>query len=374
MATITGFIEKIKFRNEENGYTVLSVTDQSDGDEVIMVGTLSYAAEGDMIQASGRMIEHPVYGEQLQIESYEMKTPQDAESMERYLGSGAIKGIGAALAARIVRHFKADTFRVMEEEPERLSEVKGISEKMAMAIAEQVEEKKGMREAMMFLQNYGITLNLAAKIYQEYGPKLYSIIKENPYKLADDIPGVGFKMADEILRQGVQGISDLIAVPGLVNLDFADVKTIMLNTGMAHMGIGRSSGENRAEDAAKQATESPLLETSIEGARGVIINITGGPDLGLHEVNTAAELVQRSVDPEANIIFGAVIDPEMKDEITITVIATEFEKEKNMPNMNVDSLVSKAWDKKISSIPTSSDTSSNSNDLDIPSFLRKKQK
>ena len=122
--------------------------------------------------------------------------------MERYLGSGAIKGIGVALAARIVRHFKADTFRVMEEEPERLSEVKGISEKMAMAIAEQVEEKKGMREAMMFLQNYGITLNLAAKIYQEYGPKLYSIIKENPYKLADDIPGVGFKMADETTVSG----------------------------------------------------------------------------------------------------------------------------------------------------------------------------
>src|SRR5699024_3899428 len=121
----------------------------------------------------------------------------------------------------------------------------------------------------------------------------------------------------------------------------ADVKTIMLNTGMAHMGIGRASGENRAEDAAKQATESPLLETSIEGARGVIINITGGSDLGLHEVNTAAELVQRSVDPEANIIFGAVIDPELKDEIVITVIATEFEKEKNMSNMNVDNLVSK---------------------------------
>ena len=182
-----------------------------------------------------------------------------------------------------------------------------------------------------------------------------------------------FKQADEILRQGVQGISDLIAVPGLVNLDFADVKTIMLNTGMAHMGIGRASGENRAEDAAKQATESPLLETSIEGARGVIINITGGADLGLHEVNTAAELVQRSVDPEANIIFGAVIDPDMKDEITITVIATEFEKEKNT-NMNVDNLVSKAWNEKISSIPTSSDSNSNSNDLDIPSFLRKKQK
>ena len=201
MATITGFIEKIKFRNEENGYTILSVTDQMDGDEVIMVGTLAYAAEGDMIEASGRMVEHPVYGEQLQIETYEMKIPQDAQSMERYLGSGAIKGVGAALAARIVRHFKADTFRVLEEEPERLSEVKGISEKMAMAIAEQVEEKRDMRQAMMFLQNYGITMNLAAKIYQEYGPSLYGIIKENPYRLADDISGVGFKMADEIARK-----------------------------------------------------------------------------------------------------------------------------------------------------------------------------
>ena len=182
-----------------------------------------------------------------------------------------------------------------------------------------------------------------------------------------------FKMADDVLRQGVQGISDLIAVPGLVNLDFADVKTIMLNTGMAHMGIGRASGENRAEDAAKQATESPLLETSIEGARGVIINITGGPDLGLHEVNTAAELVQRSVDPEANIIFGAVIDPNMEDEITITVIATEFEKEPTISSIGVENIVSKAWDKKISSIPTPTENTS-SNDLDIPSFLRKNKK
>ena len=180
-----------------------------------------------------------------------------------------------------------------------------------------------------------------------------------------------FEKADDILRQGVQGISDLIAVPGLVNLDFADVKTIMLNTGMAHMGVGRASGENRAEDAAKQATESPLLETSIEGARGVIINITGGPDLGLHEVNTAAELIQRSVDPEANIIFGAVIDPDMQDEISITVIATEFEKEQSISNLGVDNIVSKAWDKKISSIPSSTESSSSSNDLDIPSFLRK---
>ena len=217
MATITGFIEKIKFRNEENGYTVLSVTDKHDGDEVVMVGNFAYVGEGDMIEATGRLTEHPIYGEQLQVESYEIKTPEDTLSMERYLGSGAIKGIGAALAARIVRHFKADTFRIMEEEPERLSEVKGISEKMAMAIAEQVEEKKDMRQAMMFLQNYGISLNLAVKIYQEYGPKLYGILKENPYRLADDIPGVGFKMADEIAgKVGIFTDSDYRVKAGML--------------------------------------------------------------------------------------------------------------------------------------------------------------
>lgn len=181
-----------------------------------------------------------------------------------------------------------------------------------------------------------------------------------------------FRMADDVLRQGVQGISDLIAVPGLINLDFADVKTIMLDRGMAHMGIGRASGENRAEDAAKQAIQSPLLETSIEGARGVIINITGGSDVGLHEANTAAELVQRSVDPEANIIFGTVTDTSMQDEIQITVIATGFEKNENdISSIGVDNIVSKTWEKKINSIPSSSDVSSSQNDLDIPSFLRK---
>ena len=179
-----------------------------------------------------------------------------------------------------------------------------------------------------------------------------------------------FRMADDVLRQGVQGISDLIAVTGTVNLDFADVKTIMKDTGMAHMGIGRASGENRAEDAAKQAVQSPLLETSIEGARGVIINITGGEDLGLHEVNTAAELVQRSVDPEANIIFGTVTDPNMGEDIQITVIATGFEKPEARVASSVDSFVNKQWDKKINSIQTSTDNS-NSGDLDIPAFLRK---
>ena len=180
-----------------------------------------------------------------------------------------------------------------------------------------------------------------------------------------------FIMADEVLKQGIQGISDLISVPNLINLDFADVKTIMEQKGIAHMGIGFAQGDNRATDAAKLAIKSPLLETSIEGARGVIINITGGENLGLHEVNTAAELVQRSVDPEANIIFGTVTDPSMEDEIKITVIATGFEKNENISSIGVDNLVSKTWEKKINSIPSSSDVGSSQNDLDIPSFLRK---
>ncbi len=181
-----------------------------------------------------------------------------------------------------------------------------------------------------------------------------------------------FTMSDEVLRQGVQGISDLIAVPGLINLDFADVKTIMFDTGMAHMGIGRATGENRAEDAAKQAINSPLLESSIEGARGVLLNITGGKDLGIFEVNTAAELVQKSIDPEANIIFGAVIDENMGDEISVTVIATGFDKDRvPLSSVMVDKVLDRAFDKATNFADVRTETT---NDLDIPTFLRKNKK
>ena len=189
-------MERIKYRNEDNGYSVLSVADG--GEEYVLVGTFPYISEGERIEATGRMVEHSIYGEQLAVESYEIKAPEDTLAIERYLGSGAIKGIGAALAKRIVKKFKADTFRIMEEEPERLAEVKGVSERMAMEICSQVEEKRDMRQAMVFLQQYGISMNLAVKIYQHYGPKMYSVIQENPYQLADDIQGVGFKIADEI--------------------------------------------------------------------------------------------------------------------------------------------------------------------------------
>ena len=154
MATVTGYVEKIKYRNDENGYSVLSVADGKE--KYVLVGTFAYIAEGERIEATGRMVEHSIYGEQLSVESYEIKPPEDTLAIERYLGSGAIKGIGAALAKRIVKKFKADTFRIIEEEPERLSEVKGISERMAMEISSQVEEKRELRQAMLFLQQYGI--------------------------------------------------------------------------------------------------------------------------------------------------------------------------------------------------------------------------
>jgi len=170
-----------------------------------------------------------------------------------------------------------------------------------------------------------------------------------------------FKIADDVLRQGVQGISDLIAVPGLVNLDFADVRTIMKEKGLAHMGIGKGSGDNRATDAAKQAIQSPLLETTIEGAKGVLLNITGGANLGLFEVNEAAELVSQAADPDANIIFGAVIDEALEDEIRIIVIATGFEKGPRRPETR---RTERAQD------PATIITEDFDN-LEIPTFLRR---
>ena len=172
-----------------------------------------------------------------------------------------------------------------------------------------------------------------------------------------------FKVADDVLRQGVQGISDLIAVPGLVNLDFADVRTIMKEKGLAHMGIGKGNGDNRATDAAKQAIQSPLLETTIEGAKGVLLNITGGPNLGLFEVNEAAELVAQAADPEANIIFGAVIDENLEDEIQLIVIATGFEKQTEKQER-------KRVEKVMETAATAA-AKNDSDDLDIPTFLRR---
>ncbi len=212
---IEGYVDRIVFRNAENGYTVLTLV--NDDAEMTCVGTFTFIGEGEFIRATGNYTAHQLYGEQFQVQSYEFMEPEDLLSIEKYLGSGAIKGIGNALASRIVRKFKKDTFRIMEEEPERLSEIKGISQNMAMDIAKQFDDKKEMRGAMLFLQQFGITTTLAIKIYKEYGAKMYQVVKENPYKLAEDVNGIGFKLADEIAaRVGIGTDSDYRMKAGIL--------------------------------------------------------------------------------------------------------------------------------------------------------------
>lgn len=213
--SLAGYVEHIIYRNADNGYTVLNLV--SGEDEITCVGVFSAIAEGENIEAQGEYTEHPTYGQQFKVVSFEEKAPEDEEAIERYLGSGAIKGIGLAMAARIVRRFKEDTFRIIEEEPERLAEIKGISSRKAMEIASQVNEKRDLRQAMIFLQQYGITMNLAVKVYQAYGQDIYGIIRENPYRLADDIDGVGFRTADEIAaRVGIRMDSDFRVRSGIL--------------------------------------------------------------------------------------------------------------------------------------------------------------
>lgn len=197
--TIQGYIERILFRNEENGYTVLEVV--SGKEEIACFGNVPYVNQGETVRVTGEFVSHPVYGRQLKIASCEVCAPQDQLAMERYLASGAIKGIGLALASRITDKFGDDTYRILEEEPERLAEVRGISMRKAMEIADQLNDQRQMRRAMLFLQQYGISSSLAVKIYKHYEEGLYDVIRENPYRLAEDIHGVGFRIADEIARR-----------------------------------------------------------------------------------------------------------------------------------------------------------------------------
>ena len=207
MDNITGYVDHIVYQNSDNGYTVMTLV--AEGEEVTCVGMCKGLGQGENISAEGEYIEHPVYGRQFKIQTYETVAPTDRAGMERYLGSGAIRGVGEALTARIVKKFGDDTFRIIEEEPERLAEVKGISERKAQEIAVQMEEKKDLREALVYLQQYGISNTLAVKIYNTYGMEMYSVMRENPYRLAEDVSGVGFRIADEIAgRIGIHTDSD----------------------------------------------------------------------------------------------------------------------------------------------------------------------
>ncbi len=215
MEHITGYVDHIIFQNSDNGYTVLELV--SGETMTTCVGTMLGVTDGMNVELEGEYTEHPSYGTQFKAARFIEKEPEDEMAIERYLGSGAIKGVGAALAARIVRRFGKETFTVIEKEPERLAEIKGISERKAQEIAVQVEEKRSLRSAMLFLQQYGITLTLAVKIYNTYGEEIYSILQKNPYRLADDIDGVGFRIADEIASKvGIRTDSDFRIRSGLL--------------------------------------------------------------------------------------------------------------------------------------------------------------
>ena len=265
--TIEGYVDHIIFQNRDNGYTVACLISQ--GAEMPCVGNFRFLGEGETIRAKGVYTRHPSYGKQFSVTSYESVIPQDSLAMERYLGSGAIKGIGAALAARIVRRFGDETLRIIEEEPERLAEVKGISERKAREIADQVEEKADLRKAMMFLQQYGITQALGMKIYRQYGQEMYGVLKENPYKMAEDIPGVGFKIADEIAaRIGIHTDSDYRIRSGILYI-------LLQASGEGHVYLPKEILLKRAGEllgVEQEYMEKHLMDLSIE--RKIVIRKT----------------------------------------------------------------------------------------------------
>lgn len=298
METITGYVEHIVYRNPENGYTVFNMVCEEE--EITCVGMFSDIVEGENLEAKGEYTEHPTYGRQFKVREFEEKAPEDEIAIERYLGSGAIKGIGLALAARIVRRFKKDTFRIIEEEPERLAEVKGISERKAMEIADQVNAKKDLRQAMIFLQQYGINTNLAVKIYNQYGSRVYGVMQENPYQMAEDIDGVGFKTADEIAsRVGIRTDSDFRIRSGIL------------------YSLQQASGEGHTYLPMEELTQrtATLLEIAPEHIEKHYMNLAIDRKLVMHqkddvtqifssvfyhmEANTAAMLAQLDVNYKA---------------------------------------------------------------------------
>lgn len=251
MTVVEGIIEEIIYRNEDNGYTVLLVATESE--EITCVGTMFNISAGEEIRATGKYVSHNIYGMQLQVDQFQSFIPRELTAMERYLSSGAIKGIGPALAKRVIEKFEADTFRVIEVEPERLAEVKGISEKKAMDIATIFYEQKRMRQVIIFLQDFGVSLTYAIKIFNEYKDKTIETIKMNPYQLAEDIHGIGFKMADSIadsigidklsqhrIMSGIKYILSEVALDGHLYLE----KELLLKQAMNLLNVHELNIEN----------------------------------------------------------------------------------------------------------------------------------
>ena len=297
--TINGFVEKVVYRNNENGYTVVNIS--VEGDDVVCTGYFSDITEGDQIIAEGSFVEHKQYGIQFTVTSYEIKEPETSVAMEKYLGSGIIKGVGPALSAKIVKKFGDETFNIIEREPERLAEIKGITEKKAIEIGSQFEEKKEFRNAMIFLNQYGVSNALAMKIYKEYGIKVMKIVRENPYRLADDIAGVGFKTADEIaLRMGFSPESAMRMKAGIsfaLSMAASNGHTYLLYEDLYEeskrlLGISEAEFES---DIYELTIERKIVLKEVKGERRVYNN-----NLYYMELTVARKLLDLNAKSENN--------------------------------------------------------------------------
>ena len=297
--TINGFVEKVVYRNTENGYTVVNIS--VEGDDVVCTGYFSDITEGDQIIAEGSFVEHKQYGIQFTVTSYEIKEPETSVAMEKYLGSGIIKGVGPALSAKIVKKFGDETFNIIEREPERLAEIKGITEKKAIEIGSQFEEKKEFRNAMIFLNQYGVSNALAMKIYKEYGIKVMKIVRENPYRLADDIAGVGFKTADEIaLRMGFSPESSMrmkVGISFALSMAASNGHTYLLYEDLYEeskrlLGISEAEFES---DIYELTIERKIVLKEVKGERRVYNN-----NLYYMELTVARKLLDLNAKSENN--------------------------------------------------------------------------
>lgn len=323
MKEITGYIEKIIYRKEETGYTVFELA--SEEEEVICVGVLQSVDAGERIHVEGEEIFHPEYGEQIQVKKYEILELEDVKSIERYLGSGAIKGIGESLAARIVKKFGDKTYEIMEREPERLAEIKGISERKAREIAIQVYEKRDTRNAMSFLQEYGISNTMAVRIYEKYGNEIYTILKENPYRLAEDISGIGFKSADEIAKKsGIVADSEFRIRSGLIY-------TLRQANAEGHMYLPKQELlEQAGELLALQASDMEMLIENLAMDRKVIVKQEAGEQNVYYPTAYYAELNAARMLQDLNLSMGGEVGISKQEKEAILRRIGEIEKKLNI--------------------------------------------
>ncbi len=334
---IEGYVEHIVYRNEENGYTVMSLSGRQVFDseeetgsalkdeEIVCVGIFPGVNEGEYLEAEGSFQVHPSYGQQFKADRYMIKVPTSGIALERYLGSGAIKGIGAALAARVVRRFGDDTLRIMEEEPERLAEVKGISMKKARDIGEQMLEKSQMQNALIFLAQYGISLSMGIKIYNQYQDSLYRVLQENPYRLAEDIQGIGFRIADEIAsRVGIRVDSEFRIKSGLLYvLSQASAqghlylpRAVLLQRGSALLGVEEEYLEKFLGDLS--IDKKIVLKTEPDPCGDPQVLVYASRDYFL-ELNTARMLQELNIvcDSDSQAVLRQVAAMEEKDGIEL---------------------------------------------------------